>query len=194
MNLVAARTGHFDLESGHHGELWLELDALAWSAAALEPVVVGLAARIEPHAVDAVCGPLTGGAFLAQLVAARLGAGFAHTERISTGSGGLYSAEYRLPDALVARLAGRRVAVVDDVVNAGSATRATLRALRAAGGEPVVLAAMLTLGETPARVAVDEGLPLEPLTTLDNAIWAPADCPLCVRGAPLRGRAWVPWS
>src|SRR5436853_219323 len=142
MDLVAARTGHFDLESGHHGERWLELDALAWSAAALEPVVAGLAARIEPHAADAVCGPLTGG-------------GFAPTGRISTGPGGLYSAEYRLPDALAARLAGRRVAVVDDVINAGSATRATLRALRAARGEPVVLAAMLTLGETPARVAVD---------------------------------------
>jgi orotate phosphoribosyltransferase len=189
MNLVAARTGHFDLESGHHGELWLELDAIAWSAAALEPVVAGLAARIEPHAVDVVCGPLAGGAFLAQLVAARLDAGFAYAERTSVGSGALYSAEYRLPDALALRLAGHRVAVVDDVVNAGSATRATLRALRAAGAEPVVLAAMLTLGETPTRVAADEGLPLERLTTLDNAIWTPPDCPLCARGEPVRGRA-----
>jgi orotate phosphoribosyltransferase len=189
MTLVAARTGHFELESGHHGELWLDLDALAWSAAELEPVVAGLAARIEPHAVDAVCGPLTGGAFLAQPVAARLFAGFAHTERVPSGAGGLYSAEYRLPDALAARLAGRRVAVVDDVINAGSATRATLRAIRAAGGQPVVLAAMLALGETPARVAAEEGPPLEPLTTLDSTIWAPADCPLCTRGLPLRGRA-----
>jgi orotate phosphoribosyltransferase len=189
MRLVGARTGHFALESGHHGELWLELDAIAWSAAALEPVVAGLAARIEPYAAEAVCGPLTGGAFLAQPVAALLGAGFAYSERVASGAGGLYSAQYRLPDALAARLAGRRVAVVDDVVNAGSATRATLRALRTAGGEPVVLAALLTLGETPARVAAAEGLPLESLTTLENTIWAPADCPLCAADVPLGGRA-----
>jgi orotate phosphoribosyltransferase len=188
MDLVAARTGHFPLESGHHGELWLDLDVLCWSAAAVEPVVGALAERIGPYAVEVVCGPLVGGALLAQPVAARLGAGFAYTERSSAGSGALYSARYRLPDALGARLAGRRVALVDDVINAGSATRATLRAVRAAGGEPVVLAAMLTLGETPARVAADEGLPLEPVTTLDNAIWAPPDCPLCARGEPLRGR------
>jgi orotate phosphoribosyltransferase len=188
LNLLDARTGHFGLESGHHGELWLELDAIAWSAAAVDPVVAGLAERIAPHAVDAVCGPLTGGAFLAQPVAARLGVGFAHTERVPGGSGGLYPAEYRLPDALAVRLAGRRVAVVDDVINAGSATRATLSAVRAAGGHPAVLAAMLALGSTPAHVAVEAGLPLEPLATLENTIWAPADCPLCARGVPLRTR------
>jgi orotate phosphoribosyltransferase len=185
MNLVAARTGHFPLESGHHGELWLDLDAIFWTAAEVEPVVGALAERIAPHRVDVVCGPLVGGALLAQPVAARLGAGFAYTERTSTGSGELYSAEYRLPDAFGPRLAGRRIAVVDDVINAGSATRATLRAVEAAGGLPVVLAAMLTLGETPGRFAAEVGLPLEPVATLDNAIWAPVDCPRCAGEEPL---------
>jgi orotate phosphoribosyltransferase len=28
LDLVAARHGHFRLESGHHGRLWLDLDSL----------------------------------------------------------------------------------------------------------------------------------------------------------------------
>jgi orotate phosphoribosyltransferase len=189
--LMSARTGHFPLESGHHGELWLELDALFWEPAALEPLAHRLADLVRPHTPDVVCGPLVGGAYLAQLVAARLGVRFCHTERTSTGDGGLYAATYRLPDALAARLAGLRVAIVDDVVNAGSAVRATLAALRHAGARPVALGALLALGTTPTAVAADEGLPLEALATRDNRIWEPARCPRCAHGEPLQQTSTV---
>jgi orotate phosphoribosyltransferase len=186
LSLMSARTGHFPLESGHHGELWLELDALFWEPAALEPLAHRLAERIRRHAPEVVCGPLVGGAFLAQLVAARLGVRFCHTERTSAGNGGLYAATYRLPDALSARLPGSRVAVVDDVVNAGSAVRATLAALTHAGARPVALGALLALGATPAAVAAAVGLPLEELATRENEIWEPEQCPLCARREPLQ--------
>jgi orotate phosphoribosyltransferase len=184
--LMSARTGHFPLESGHHGELWLELDALFWEPTALEPPAGQLAELIRPHEPDVVCGPLVGGAFLAQLVAARLGARFCHTERAPGGDGGLYAATYLLPDALAIRLRDLRVAVVDDVVNAGSAVRATLAALTRAGARPVAVGALLTLGTTPATVAAAEGLPLEFLANRDNQIWEPARCPRCARGEPLQ--------
>jgi len=183
--LMSARTGHFPLESGHHGELWLELDALFWDPAAVEPPAGRLAELIGQHAPDVVCGPLVGGAFLAQLVAARLGVRFGHTERDSTGDG-RYAATYRLPDALAPRLAGLRVAIVDDVVNAGSALRATFAALTQAGARPVVLGALLALGTTPAAVAASVGLPLETVATLENDIWEPPRCPRCANGEPLQ--------
>jgi orotate phosphoribosyltransferase len=186
LGLMSARTGHFPLESGHHGELWLELDALFWQPAAVEPFADRVADLVRPHAPDVVCGPLVGGAFLAHLVAARLGARFCHTERRSTGDG-LYSATYRLPDAHATRLAGLRVAVVDDVVNAGSAVRATLAALTEAGARPVALAALLALGTTPAAVAASAGLPLEAVATRENEIWEPRHCPRCANGEPLEG-------
>jgi orotate phosphoribosyltransferase len=184
--LMSARTGHFPLESGHHGELWLELDALFWDPAALEPFALRLADLIRPHAPDVVCGPLVGGAYLGQVVATRLGVRFCHAERASTGDGGLYAATYRLPDALAPRLAGLRVAVVDDVVNAGSAVRATLAALAQAGARPVALGALLALGATPAAVAASAGLPLETVATRENEIWEPAHCPRCANGEPLQ--------
>jgi orotate phosphoribosyltransferase len=185
LDLMSARTGHFALESGHHGELWLELDSLFWTPAALDPPAGRLAERIRPHAPDVVCGPLVGGAFLAQLVAARLDVRFCHTERTSAGDG-LYAATYRLPTALAARLAGRRVAIVDDVVNAGSAVRATLAAITDAGAQPVAIGALLALGATPGAVASGAGLPLEALATLGNEIWEPRHCPRCARQEPLQ--------
>ena len=48
--------------------------------------------------------------------------------------------------ARVAAVAGRRVAVVDDVISTGGSTRAALALLRRAGAEPVAVGALVTEG------------------------------------------------
>jgi orotate phosphoribosyltransferase len=181
-----ARRGHFRLESGHHGELWLDLDGLFARPARLAPFVAELAERLSGCGADVVCGPLVGGAFVGQAVAERLGIEASWTERVAAPSGaGLYAARYRVPDALRDRVRGRSVAVVDDVVNAGSATRATIADLRACGAHPVALGALLVLGEGAARLAGEHGLALASVAARPNAIWAPAECPLCAAGVAL---------
>jgi orotate phosphoribosyltransferase len=181
-----ARRGHFRLESGHHGELWLDLDGLFARPARLAPFVAELAEQLSACGADVVCGPLVGGAFVAQAVAERLGLEASWAERVAAPSGpDLYAARYRIPDALRDRVRGRSVAIVDDVVNAGSATRATIADLRACDARPVALGALLVLGERAARLAGEEGLTLASVAALPNAIWAPADCPLCEAGVAL---------
>jgi orotate phosphoribosyltransferase len=181
-----ARRGHFRLESGHHGELWLDLDGLFARPARLTPFVAELAEQLSACGADVVCGPLVGGAFVAQAVAERLGLEASWAERVAAPSGpDLYAARYRIPDALRDRVRGRSVAIVDDVVNAGSATRATIADLRACEARPVALGALLVLGEGAARLAGEEGLMLASVAALPNAIWAPADCPLCEAGVAL---------
>jgi orotate phosphoribosyltransferase len=183
---LAARRGHFQLESGHHGELWLDLDALFARPAGVAPFVAELAERLSGCGAEVVCGPLVGGAFVAQAVADRLGIEASWTERVVAPSGGgLYAARYRIPEALRDRLRGRSVAVVDDVVNAGSATRATIADLRACDARPITLGALLVLGEGAGQLARAEGLALASVATLANAIWEPADCPLCAAGVVL---------
>ena len=183
---LAARRGHFRLESGHHGELWLDLDALFARPARLAPFVAELAERLAGRGAEVVCGPLVGGAFVAQAVADRLGIEASWTERVAAPSGGgLYAARYRIPEALRDRLRDRSVAVVDDVVNAGSATRATIADLRACGARPIALGALLVLGEGAAQLARAEGLALASVAALANAIWEPDDCPLCAAGVEL---------
>jgi orotate phosphoribosyltransferase len=184
---LAARRGHFLLESGHHGELWLDLDALFARPARVAPFVAQLARQLSAVGADVVCGPLVGGAFVAQAVAAQLDVECAWTERAAAASGdGLYSASYGVPDALRERLRGQSVAIVDDVINAGSATRATLADLRACGARVVVVGALLVLGSGAAELAAAEGLALESVAAMDNTIWAPAHCPLCAAGVALQ--------
>jgi orotate phosphoribosyltransferase len=173
--LLAGRAGHFRLESGHHGDRWLDLDALVLRPRAVRPFAAALARRLAGRGVDAVCGPLTGGAFVAQMVAEELGAEFYPAERAAT---------YRLPSALRHRAHGKAVAVVDDVINAGSAVRGTVADLLACGARPVVVGALLTLGGG-AAMAAELGVPLERVAHMDSGLWRPADCPLCAARVPL---------
>ncbi|MGH8988990.1 MAG: phosphoribosyltransferase family protein, partial [Acidimicrobiales bacterium] len=53
----------------------------------------------------------------------------------------------RLDPARVGAVRSRRVAVVDDVISTGASLQASLRLLRRAGAEPVVVGAFLTEGE-----------------------------------------------
>jgi orotate phosphoribosyltransferase len=60
--VVRPRAGHFDLGTGYHGDLWLDLDALFLRPARLRPYVDWLAERLRGHGVDADGVPVTPGA------------------------------------------------------------------------------------------------------------------------------------
>ena len=187
LTLVGQNSGHFRLESGHHTDTWLDLDQLFRRPPALRPFITELAAKLRPHRIDTVCGPLTGGALLAQSVAIELGAEFAFAERIETDRAGLFPVDYRLPPGVRATIHGR-VAVVDDAISAGSAVRATLADIASAGANPVALGALMLIGPKAVSLATELQLPLERLLELPNPIWAPIECPLCESGAPLTAR------
>jgi orotate phosphoribosyltransferase len=86
------------------------------------------------------------------LVAQSLAADFCFTERSAVKADGLFGTRYELPPAHRPRLRGRRVALVDDVMSAGSALRATLVALQSAGAMPVVAGGLTPLGGLNAQV------------------------------------------
>ncbi|MFE0756313.1 phosphoribosyltransferase family protein [Inquilinus sp. NPDC058860] len=181
---VAAERGHFRYESGHHGDLWLDLDLLFLDAARMRGWAAALAGRAAGLAAEIVCGPLAGGAFLAQSIAAELGLGFVHAERrVEDGA-----VRYRLPAPLAAAVAGRRVLVADDAINAGSALGLTLTELLRHGAVPAGVACLLTLGEAAGRIAAVQGVPLLALAALERGMWRPEDCPLCAAGVPLVDR------
>ena len=186
LGLVEGRRGHFRLESGHHGRLWFDLDALFAEPRRVEPFVGALAAALRPHGVEAVCGPLLGGAFLAQLVAHALGVEFWFTERADAPRAEVfYGASYRLPSAFHARVEGKRVAVVDDVMSAGSSLRATFEELQRHGAVPVVAGALLVLGARGADYFAARGVAVEAVARDEYQTWEPTACPLCAAGAPL---------
>jgi orotate phosphoribosyltransferase len=186
LEIVEGRRGHFRLESGHHSALWLDLDPLFSEPRRVEPFVSALAAALRPHNVAVVCGPLVGGAFLAQLVARALEAQFCFTERVMpAGRDGLYRAQYRLPAALASGVRGKRVAMVDDVMSAGSALRGTHTELLSHGATPVVAGALLVLGAAGSDFFTANGIAVEAVAREDYDIWFPGACPLCAAGTPL---------
>jgi orotate phosphoribosyltransferase len=133
-----------------------------------------------------ICGPLLGGAFLAQLVAHALDAEFCFTERVMAGQPeDLYRARYLLPTAFAMHIEGKRVAIVDDVMSAGSALRGTYTELQAHGAVTVVAGALLVLGSTGASFFVEHDVPVEAAARDDYELWLPVDCPLCAEGFPL---------
>ena len=184
-SLLKERRGHFELESGHHGELWLDLESLCRTPRAVRSLAVELAQRLSPYGAVIVCGPLVEGAFVGLLVAAEMDADFVYAERRPGPlAKGLFPVSYQLPAGL-RNLAGRRVAVVNDVINAGSAVRGTLDDLASCSAEVVAIGTLLSLGAAPAKLAEEAFVPLEALAVEPNTIWAPRACPLCARGVPL---------
>ena len=184
--LMSSRSGHFLLESGHHGSLWLDLELLCLDPAAVRPFAVDLAARLKPYDVEAVCGPLIEGAFVALMVASELGLTFAYAERLPQGTGQeLFRYPYRIPGGLRPLLRDRRVAIVNDVIGAGSAVRGTLADLERLGARTVALASLMSLGPSASTLAEQNHLAFETLVSPPFDLWTRSECPLCARGEPL---------
>jgi orotate phosphoribosyltransferase len=186
LSLVSGRRGHFRMESGYHARLWLDLDALFAEPRRLEPFVDALCAALRPYAIDVACGALVGGAFLAQLVARSLDVEYCYTSPVENrDADGLFPVSYELPNAYGRRVTGRRVAILDDVMSAGSALRGTYAALVDASAPPVVAGALMVLGTTGVRFFAQQGVPVEAAVREDFESWVPSECPLCAAGVPL---------
>jgi orotate phosphoribosyltransferase len=186
LNLLSPRKGHFLLESGHHGDSRLDLETLCLNPFRLQPFIASLAERLAPLEVDAVCGPLVEGAFVGLMAAAQLEIQFTYSERFSRPSeDGLFPYGYRVPSPLRDGLRGKRVAIVNDVINAGSAVKGTFADLRECGADVVAIGALLVLGPAAAEFAAQSNVALFSLAAQPNNLWTVQECPLCSAGAPI---------
>ncbi len=187
---LPGRIGHFRLESGHHSDLWTDLELLCLRPEFVRQRAAELAARLGQYRVDAVCGPLVEGAFVALMVASDLDVEFYYTERFTRQADEslLFPVEYRVPPVLRGRLQGKRVAIVNDVISAGSAVRGTLADLEACGAETVAVAALAVLGSSAAEFATVNELALETLASFPFSMWTPGECPLCRAGVGLQNK------
>jgi orotate phosphoribosyltransferase len=186
LELLSARKGHFLLESGYHGDMWLGLQSLCLRPRPVQPLAAQLAGHLAALDIEAVCGPLVEGAFVALMVASQLDIQFTYSERFSQPSqNGLFPAGYRVPAQLREGLRGRRVAIVNDVISAGSAVKGTFAGLQACGANVIAIGALLALGPSAAEFAARVNVTLTCLETMPNNLWTASACPLCAQGVPL---------
>jgi orotate phosphoribosyltransferase len=178
------RKGHFVLESGYHTNIWLTLDALFREPGVVAPMVRELAEQLRPYDVTAICGPMSGGAFLAQALANVMQVRFYYaTLEAERTSDRLFNARYQLPVELQRTAHEERFVVVDDAISAGSSVRATIVALQAARAEVIAVGTLLLLGDAARQHFARAQLPLLAVAQHDLNLWQPTDCPLCVAGS-----------
>jgi len=183
--LLSARTGHYRMESGHHSQVWMEFNTLFMNPSHLRPFITRLAGLLAPLQPDALCGPYIGGMLLASMTAMEMGIEFFHTLRQADPGEGMYPVQYHLPADLHTHVSGKRVIVVDDVINAGSAVLATCDELAAHGAEVIAVGALVTLGDTGVEAVAARGLPLLSISSHPNRLYLPDECPLCQQGVEL---------
>lgn len=145
----------------------MEINGSTWNCSscapsAFAPFAIELATRLSKYKTEMVCGPLIEGSFVSLLVASELGAQFVYSERVTNLESGdsLYPVQYRIPAALRPKVRGKRLAIVNDVINAGSAVRGTFFDLKACLAEPVAIGALLTLGSWASVFVKDNHLAL----------------------------------
>ena len=98
----------------------------------------------------------------------------------------MFPVEYRVPAVVRARLRDKRVAIVNDVISAGSAVRGTLDDLRSCQADTVAVASLAVLGTSAAAFAATNNLVLESLASFPFTMWTPTECPLCQAGVALQ--------
>ena len=183
---LPAREGHFRLESGHHSDMWMDLEVLCLRPTTIKPLADQLAERLRPYALDVVCGPLNEGAFVALMVASALGCQFTYAERIANPtSSELFPVRYQVPRSLHKFIAGKRIGVVNDVTSAGSAVRGAYEDVQRIGGNVAVVGSLLVLGSGFQEWATGRTLPVESLEDRPHRLWTPTECPLCAANVRL---------
>jgi orotate phosphoribosyltransferase len=167
--------------------VWFDLETLCLNSCEILAFARRLAAQLKRYQVDVVCGPLVEGAFVALIVSLELGCQFTYAERFEDPTRpGLFPVQYRLPKSLHSAVSGKRVAIVNDVISAGSAVRGTFFDLREIGAEVVAIGALLALGDAITVFANEHGVALELLERIPHNLWQPAQCPLCAAGIALQ--------
>jgi orotate phosphoribosyltransferase len=174
--LGVVSNGHFVLSSGRHSdEYWEKFRLLEWPRVT-EQLCRAIASQYKDQAIEAVVGPTTGGALLAQEVARQL------DTRCLLAEPSLTNSERELRRGFTLHLA-ERVLIVDDVLTTGLSLRETLSAVEQYRPEVVGIEVLI---DRSGGVAIEQfGVPCHALLTVAARTYELGGCPLCRSGIPV---------
>ena len=174
--LGVVSNGHFVLSSGRHSdEYWEKFRLLEWPRVT-EQLCREIATRYKERAVEAVVGPTTGGALLAQEVARQL------DTRCLLAEPALINSGRELRRGFALHLAERTL-IVDDVLTTGLSLRETLSAVDPY--QPTIVGIEVLIDRS-GGAAIDQfGVPCRALLTVSTRTYELEKCPLCADGLPV---------
>jgi orotate phosphoribosyltransferase len=173
--LGVVSNGHFVLSSGRHSnEYWEKFRLLEWPRVT-EQLCRQIASRYTQSGIDAVIGPTTGGALLAQEVARQLDARFLLAEPTSDGG-----RELRRGFVLHS---SERVLIVDDVLTTGLSLRETLSAIERF--QPEIVGIEVLIDRSGGDATAQFGVSCRALLTVSAHTYYSEECPMCKEGIPI---------
>lgn len=182
---VIKRNGHFVYTSGNHGNVYFNKDAIFPHTELISKLAEDIARQIQEKriVVEAVIGPAVGGVVLSQWVTH-------HLQQLQKNSVvALYADKRSKADGFIIKrgydklIKGKKVLVVEDVINTGGTVVKLVDEVRALGGQPMAVACLCNRG---GKIAADLGVPnLINLIELDLTVYAPEYCKLCQAGVPI---------
>jgi orotate phosphoribosyltransferase len=92
---------------------------------------------------------------------------------------------YCIPNNITKIIKHINIALVDDVINAGSAIIATIKELNKYDAHIEVVGTLIAIGSFYNKMTIDNEIPIKALGRIKSNIWPPAECPLCKTGRPI---------
>jgi orotate phosphoribosyltransferase len=177
---------HFVYISGDHGSGWIDKDAIYPHTDRIERLCRDMAATVKGWGIEVVCGPATGGLVVSEWTAHELGVLSTFAEHDQAPQGEALRGRFVLRRGYDHLVSGKRVLVVDDIVNTGLSLRQTAEAVRGAGGQVIGAASFVNRGNVGAA-----GLGVERFAYLLECqipAWPASACKLCQTGVPINTR------
>lgn len=176
---------HFVYISGDHGSGWVNKDVLIPDTTKISQLAGLLASAVVDIDCDVVCGPAIGGLIMSQWMAHHLSlpSVFAEHQEKPDKSSKEIRPPFRLKRGFDKLVRGKKVLIVDDIVNTGHSIRETATAVRNAGGQVVGAAAYCSRGNANAE---SMGVP-EFIYLVEFSIpsWSSEECQLCKNNIPV---------
>ena len=167
--------GHFVLSSGRHSdEYWEKFRLLEWPRVT-EQLCRQITSRYKQSGIEAVIGPTTGGALLAQEVARQLDTRCLLAEPAPDGG-----RELRRGFVLHT---SERVLIVDDVLTTGLSLRETLSAIEQF--QPEIIGLEVLIDRSGGDAITQYGVPCRALLTVSAHTYYSEECPMCKEGIPI---------
>lgn len=175
---------HFVSVNGHHSSGWIDKDAINPHPRLVSELCVMLwqaTAHLEP---EIICGPAEGGLVVSLWTGFHAGIPAVYAEH-EAAHGAELRGRFILRRGYDRWIAGRRVLLVDDIVNTGHSVRQTSEAVHAAGGIIAGIACYVDRGNKP-----DLGSDAPFVRLLEWCIpsWPEDECPAEILARPVNTR------
>ncbi len=174
---------HFVYTSGKHGSVYINKDRIYPHTDLVSSIGRMFANRFHEISPDVVVGPAIGGIILSQWTAYHL------TKTSGREVLGVYTEKDESKNQVFTRgydqlVAGKRIAIVEDLTTTGGSLAKVVVSAQAAGAEVVATGTMVN--RNPAEVTAEKlGFPFESLMDLPVEAYDESDCPLCKSGVAI---------